>query len=164
MRAANWRSSKITAEESSDQRTVILEAFKERELNAIRAIKVLDEGFDLPACRNAYLLASSKNERQFVQRRGRVLRRPDNDPDKVAFIHDFLVVSSDACRNEGWAMSLATDEIIRCYEFARFAENEDDLVSKIREVADSFGVSSDEVFEMVESRMYMSAVESGLED
>lgn len=164
LRAANWRSSKITAEESSDQRTVILEAFKERELNAIRAIKVLDEGFDLPACRNAYLLASSKNERQFVQRRGRVLRRPDNDPDKVAFIHDFLVVSSDACRNEGWAMSLATDEIIRCYEFARFAENEDDLVSKIREVADSFGVSSDEVFEMVESRMYMSAVESGLED
>lgn len=164
LRAANWRSSKITAEESADQRAVILSAFKERELNAIRAIKVLDEGFDLPACRNAYLLASSKNERQFVQRRGRVLRRPDNDPDKIAFIHDFIVVSSDACKDEEWAVSLATDEIVRCYEFARFAKNNDDLVGKIREIASSFGISSDDVFDMVENRTYMSSAESGLED
>ncbi len=39
------------------------------------SIKCLDEGVDIPAVSHAFILASSQNPRQFIQRRGRVLRK-----------------------------------------------------------------------------------------
>lgn len=48
-----------------------------REIQAIAAIRCLDEGVDIPSVRTAYILASSRNPRQFIQRRGRVLRRDE---------------------------------------------------------------------------------------
>lgn len=56
-------------------RKEILDNFKLGIVDALVAMKVLDEGIDVPACRTAYILASSKNPRQYVQRRGRVLRK-----------------------------------------------------------------------------------------
>ena len=54
------------------------------------AIKCLDEGIDIPAIDHALILASSKNPREFIQRRGRVLRKT---PDKFAAeIHDTIVI------------------------------------------------------------------------
>lgn len=38
------------------------------------SIKCLDEGVDIPKVSHALILASSQNPRQFIQRRGRVLR------------------------------------------------------------------------------------------
>ena len=49
-----------------------------KKIDAIAAIKVLDEGFDVPMCDEAYFTASSSSERQWVQRRGRILRKSDN--------------------------------------------------------------------------------------
>ncbi|MFN8626115.1 MAG: helicase-related protein [Candidatus Binatia bacterium] len=45
-----------------------------RRLALLVAIRCLDEGVDVPATKTAFILASSTNPRQFVQRRGRVLR------------------------------------------------------------------------------------------
>jgi len=36
------------------------------EIDAMVAIRCLDEGIDIPACRTDYLLASSRNPRQFI--------------------------------------------------------------------------------------------------
>ncbi len=80
---------RFTARESQSEREVLLEEFETGELQALVAIRCLDEGIDVPATKTAYVLASSSNPRQFVQRRGRILRKhPSKDH---AVIHDFIV-------------------------------------------------------------------------
>lgn len=101
--------SPFTSDENRWQRREILRRFKDGETEALVAIRCLDEGIDVPACRTAYLIASSRNPRQFVQRRGRILRRSEGK--EYAKIYDFVVVlpenaissnqeSSDFLRNE----------------------------------------------------------------
>ena len=83
------RAKRFTADESRAERQELLEAFDDGDIEALVAIRCLDEGVDVPATRTAYMLASSSNPRQFVQRRGRILR---TYPGKHhAVIHDFVV-------------------------------------------------------------------------
>ncbi|WP_306765981.1 DEAD/DEAH box helicase, partial [Staphylococcus aureus] len=63
-----WRSSRFTAQESQFERREILDAFRIGDVDALVAIRCLDEGIDVPACRRAFILASSRNPRQYVQR------------------------------------------------------------------------------------------------
>jgi superfamily II DNA or RNA helicase len=90
------------------------------------AIRCLDEGVDIPETRRAFLLASSTNPRQFIQRRGRVLRRsPGKD---VAEIYDFIVQPPLENLEFGSGMfntmrSLFAKELRRVSEFARLALN-----------------------------------------
>lgn len=81
----------ITNKESADNQTAnIQEQFKSGDYQAITAMKMLDEGVDLPMADLAFLIGSSKSEREWIQRRGRVLR---NAPDKdFAIIHDFVTL------------------------------------------------------------------------
>lgn len=80
----------FTAREDEKQRKQLLNRFEEGELQALVAIKCLDEGVDVPATQTAYILASSTNPREFIQRRGRVLRK---HPKKTySYIHDFIVI------------------------------------------------------------------------
>jgi superfamily II DNA or RNA helicase len=159
-----WIPSRVTAEESPEERTSIIESFSSGDLQCICAIRVLDEGFDLPACKNAFLMASSKNERQFIQRRGRVLRKVADSPDKVAVIYDFLVTPSMSATSQLWAKSLVADELIRIYEFARFALTKTDVIDAVLPYAEKFNVAFEDVTEMVESRSYMSGLDVDSED
>ena len=85
------------------------------------AIKCLDEGVDLPAVNRALILASSSNPREFIQRRGRVLRR---SPSKYrAVIHDALVVPSGTSDEEVNTKPILEVELARAAEFARYAQN-----------------------------------------
>ena len=90
LRSNNVSASAFTASETRSQRTTILENFKRGDVTALIAIKCLDEGIDVPACTTAYLLASSRNPRQFVQRRGRILRRSQGK--EKAIIYDFVAL------------------------------------------------------------------------
>src|SRR4029450_10700886 len=67
-------------------------AFAEMDINGgiLVSVRCLDEGVDLPAVSHALILASSRNPREFIQRRGRVLRRAEGK--SVAFVHDAVVV------------------------------------------------------------------------
>jgi superfamily II DNA or RNA helicase len=112
----NWRVSKVTADETADERHRIIKRFASGEINAIAAIKVLDEGFDLPACKEAHLLASSRNERQYIQRRGRILRKMRGK--ELAFIHDYVVIPS---RKTAASKKLVQEELLRVTEFSRVA-------------------------------------------
>ncbi len=81
---------KFTHEEDAPTRKRLLSEFAGGELNALTAMRCLDEGVDVPGTRAAYFLASSSNPREFIQRRGRILRRaPGKDH---AVIHDLIAV------------------------------------------------------------------------
>ena len=79
------------------------------------SIKCLDEGVDIPAVSHAFILASSQNPRQFIQRRGRVLRKSTGKD--LAVIHDAIVVPVDP-QSEGEQISLLKAELLRALEFA----------------------------------------------
>jgi DNA phosphorothioation system restriction enzyme len=84
------RAKRFTADEGRAERQELLSDFDDGDIQALVAIRCLDEGVDVPSTRTAYILASSSNPRQFVQRRGRILR---TYPGKHhAVIHDFVVV------------------------------------------------------------------------
>ena len=94
LRKNNWDPSSIAAEidgkkQEKKERKQIIENFVNKEIDTLAAIKVLDEGIDVPSIKTAYILASTNNRRQFVQRRGRVLRISE-DKD-FAVIYDFIV-------------------------------------------------------------------------
>jgi superfamily II DNA or RNA helicase len=99
-----------------------LEAFGRGEYQALTAMKVLDEGIDLPETDTAYLLASSTVRREWVQRRGRILRRAEGK--RRAALHDFIVLPPADEAGEGRGILLG--ELARAREFAGAAENEYD--------------------------------------
>jgi superfamily II DNA or RNA helicase len=84
------RASPFTSEENNDERSRLLKQFAAGDIQALLAIRCLDEGVDVPMTRTAYILASSANPKEFVQRRGRVLRRSEGKT--RAYIYDFIVV------------------------------------------------------------------------
>jgi len=104
------------------EREVVLKRFDEGDIEALVAVRCLDEGVDVPATETAYFLASTSNPRQFVQRRGRVLRQAEGKTRAV--IVDFLVVPSDApSADAGVALSLLRREMPRFAEFSLSATN-----------------------------------------
>ena len=112
------RVSPFTSDENRWQRREILRRFKTGETEALVAIRCLDEGIDVPACQTAYLLASSRNPRQFVQRRGRILRRATNKDQ--ATIYDFVVVMAESdSRRDDTAVDFLRNELERVADFAR---------------------------------------------
>ena len=114
--------SPFTSDENRSQRKQILQSFKNSEILALVAIRCLDEGIDVPACSTAYLLASSRNPRQFIQRRGRILRRSEGK--EKAKIYDFVVVlPPDGTHADGRTEDFLRNELVRVSEFARHSLN-----------------------------------------
>lgn len=106
------------------------------------SIRCLDEGVDIPAASHALILASSRNPREFIQRRGRVLRRfPGKE---MAHIFDLLVApNSGAILQPGSAGPLAA-EIVRAAEFGEHALNRG-TVRKVESIAVLYGLRYDEI-------------------
>lgn len=78
------------------------------------AIKCLDEGVDIPMINRALILASSTNPREYIQRRGRVLRR---SPGKYSsHLYDVIVTGADG-------RAITPSEVVRAMEFARDSRN-----------------------------------------
>lgn len=86
------------------------------------SVRCLDEGIDLPAVTHALILASSRNPREFIQRRGRILRRYPGK--SLAFLHDAVVVPApDVDRPAAGGDRLLAGELDRVLDFARSAAN-----------------------------------------
>ena len=105
---------RFTSDDKIKDRSVILDSFKSGETKTIVAIKCLDEGVDVPAIRNAIIMASTGNPREYIQRRGRVLRRFEGKEN--ATIYDFIIVPSDQ------HLDLRTESQIFYSEYERFKE------------------------------------------
>ena len=114
----------FTCREKASEREEILGGLRNGSLDGVVAIRCLDEGIDLPDMRMGFLLASSTNPRQFVQRRGRLLR---NAPGKDrAIIYDFIVQPPDLS-GDGTSFNLERSlfkrELTRISEFCETAIN-----------------------------------------
>lgn len=103
------------------------------------SIKCLDEGVDIPAVDHALILASSQNPRQFIQRRGRVLRKAKWK--NLAVIHDAIVVPV-SLEDEPEQTSLLKSEFVRAIEFAKSAINAD-AAGELRRIAANLGFDPD---------------------
>lgn len=135
----------FTSMEDNIKRQELLRRFSEGELQALVAIKCLDEGVDVPATQNAYILASSTNPREFIQRRGRVLRKYKNK--KYSYIHDFIVVPRNIKEIEYLEPSLFNiernllrRELIRFSEFASLAINGPEAHANLRELKQAYNL------------------------
>ncbi len=118
----SWKSSRFTARESRAERENILNNFRLGFIDALVAIRCLDEGIDVPACRTAFILASGRNPKQFIQRRGRILRKSPGK--EAALIFDFLVRIPEHFANGSiYERQLIRGEIARVAEFARLSGN-----------------------------------------
>lgn len=90
----------------------------------IVSIRCLDEGVDIPSVTHALILASSKNPREYIQRRGRVLRRADGK--SIAGIYDVLVLPVQTDTSDGSEdprLNIIAGEITRSLEFGKSALN-----------------------------------------
>lgn len=115
-----WKTSQFTSAINSAERKNVMEAFKDKAINALVAMKVLDEGIDVPACQTAVILSSTRNPRQYVQRRGRVLRRFPNK--RKAIIYDFIVLPNSDFEQPA-SKKLISAEMERVNDFLLLADN-----------------------------------------
>lgn len=120
---------KFTSEENKEERDEIKRMFASgTELQVITAIKCLDEGVNIPSIKKAFILASSTNPKEYIQRRGRVLRRAKGK--EYAEIFDFITLPRPLeevqfCSEEEVScdLSLVRKEFLRMIDFAETARN-----------------------------------------
>lgn len=117
---------KFTQAEDARERPELLDQFDEGNYDALVAMKCLDEGVDVPSTREAILMSSTGNPKQFIQRRGRVLRHYEGK--QKALIHDIIVVptlSDDLNADiKEIEKNILSKELDRFDEFASNADNE----------------------------------------
>ena len=122
-------------------REEILDDFATGKLHVLTSMKCLDEGVDVPRCELAIFCSSTGNPRQFIQRRGRVLRtHPDK---KIAELHDLVVVPEVSPNSSSYRMeqSLLRGELLRVNNFALLSENPSYSETELREVMDHYGLN-----------------------
>lgn len=130
------RVNKFTSEEDDVEREEILSNFKLGKTQALVAIKCLDEGIDIPKTDTAFILASSTTQRQFIQRRGRVLRKAFGK--SYAYIYDFIALpklnATDYDEPDAFKLErlLFSKELERVNEFAAHALNSGDTLELLR--------------------------------
>ncbi len=134
-----YRVNTYTAATPSEEREKLRRQFESGELQGLVAIRCLDEGVDIPAIRNAVILASSSNPRQFIQRRGRILRR---HPGKErATLFDMIVLPPDLGRETlEVERNLLRKELKRFLEFADLADNAGEARVKLLQIQRRYGL------------------------
>lgn len=135
---------RFTAEENTKERQELLAEFATGKMQALVAMKCLDEGVDVPSTDTAYILASSGNPREFIQRRGRILRKAPGK--EYAYIHDLIavppmigkqVLDSPTFQSE---RSIMRRELQRFKEFANLAQNKHQALDEVWAIAKRYGL------------------------
>ena len=121
-------------------REAILEDFENGDLEVLTSMKCLDEGVDVPRSELAIFCASTGNPRQFIQRRGRILRTHKDK--KYAYIHDLVVVPDIGadCVDYDMERKLILSELKRVRDFASLSRNLDYSYTELDEVLNFYNV------------------------
>lgn len=143
--------SKFTAEEDIEERNSIKQHFKDGDdLQAIVAIKCLDEGVNIPGIKTAFILASTTNPKEYIQRRGRVLRKSPGTGKEYAEIYDFVTLPRPLDEVSGLTedqmkrdLSLVKNELSRVLEFGRLSMNSMEATKIIWEICDCYHLPYD---------------------
>ena len=140
----NMKVSQFTSKEDTSERMVLKDEFASGgNLQALIAIKCLDEGVNIPKIKIAFILASTTNPKEYIQRRGRVLRlAKDKD---FAVIYDFIAlprplntVTSITETEMKRDLSLVKNELCRAQEFARLSMNMAEAESTIDDIKEAY--------------------------
>ena len=147
---------RFTSREDPKTRAIIKEKFADgKSLQALVAIKCLDEGINIPAIKTAFILASTTNPKEYIQRRGRVLRKMKGKD--FAEIYDFITLprrledvsglTDDEIRSE---KRLVKNELNRLTEFGRIAMNSMESHKMIEEIKETYRLldNDDDIIEM----------------
>lgn len=134
-----YRVNTYTAETPLAEREDLRRQFETGELQGLVAIRCLDEGVDIPAIQTAVILASSGNPRQFIQRRGRILRPYPGK--QRATLFDMIVMPPELDR-ETWEVerNLLRKELKRFVEFADLADNAGQARAKLLALQKQYGL------------------------
>ena len=151
--------SQYTSKEDIEERQILKEQFAAGEsLQALIAIKCLDEGVNIPSIRTAFILASTTNPKEYIQRRGRVLRLYEGKD--FAVIYDFITLPKDLNNSIGstenelkMGKGLVRNELSRAFEFARLADNYVEANTILDEIRDTYDVH-EELYEIEEEFSY----------
>jgi len=122
-------------------RDEILADFAKGRLQVLTSMKCLDEGVDVPRSELAIFCASTGNPRQFIQRRGRILRK---HPDKyMAEIHDLVVAPEVSAASSSYRMeqSLLKGELMRVKNFSMLSENPSYSQMELKSVMEHYGLN-----------------------
>lgn len=142
---------KFTAEEKIEERNLIKQHFKNGDdLQAIVAIKCLDEGVNIPGIKTAFILASTTNPKEYIQRRGRVLRKSSETGKEYAEIFDFITLPRPLEEVSGLTkeqvkrdISLVKNELTRVMEFGQLSMNSMEAQKLIWEICDYYELPYD---------------------
>ena len=143
--------SQFTSREDSYTRDLLRRKFFDGDyLQALVAIKCLDEGVNIPAIKTAFILASTTNPKEYIQRRGRVLRKYPGK--EFAIIYDFITLprpldeainlTFDEIKCE---KSMVRNEVNRMIEFSRLAMSKMESDKLIYEITDTYKLNEDDL-------------------
>lgn len=136
-------------------RNKVLNQFEKGLIDVLLAMKILDEGVDIPITKNAIFCSSTGNPRQYIQRRGRILRKyPNKD---YANVYDIIVAPEqrfiDTLNEQLKEMeiSIFRNELRRVANFLYAAENRHQALSgKLGELADYYGIN---IYQLIEDNL-----------
>lgn len=132
-----YKPSQFTAQENMDERMQLVDAFNKGEISALAAIRCLDEGINIPSIKSALILSSNDDYREFVQRRGRILRTYKGK--EFAHIYDVVVLPSYDL--PAWAKI----EFRRFHEYAKLSLNWDELAPELENYLGDYGLAVEDV-------------------
>lgn len=132
-----FKSSQFTASENMMTRMKLVDSFNKGEIDALAAIRCLDEGINIPSIKSALILSSNDDYREFVQRRGRILRKYDDK--EFANIYDVIVLPSS--ENDSWARI----ELRRFREYAKLALNSDEQMEELNRRLSDYGLTEEDI-------------------
>jgi len=132
-----YKTSQFTATENMVTRMQLIDSFNKNEISALAAIRCLDEGINIPSIKSALILSSNDDYKEFVQRRGRILRTYENK--ESASIYDVIVLPSYD------STSFSKIELRRYLEFAKLAINKDVLLPKLYSLLKEYNLNIDEI-------------------
>ena len=143
----NMKVSQFTSKEDVEEREILKREFADGDtLQALIAIKCLDEGVNIPKIKVAFILASTTNPKEYIQRRGRVLRLAEGK--EYAEIYDFITlprplddVPSLTVEQMKKELSLVKNELCRAEEFARIAMNMVEAESVLDEIKKAYSIN-----------------------
>ena len=153
-RFPNIKCNSFTSKNSKEERAVLLQAFEQGSLNMLLAMKCLDEGVDVPRAEVGIFTSSTCNPREFIQRRGRLLRM---HPEKrYGYIYDVFVIPNTISREQSFSTmerNLVCSELQRVAYFSSLALNDrtsNGAYEVLSGIARHFGIIWNELFENVE--------------
>lgn len=136
LRKRNLSVSSIIGQTPKAQRSEILERFSKGTLDVLCAIGCLDEGIDIPSIKRAIVLYSIDREKQFVQRRGRILRTI-RGTSKTADIYDVVILPHGTNMNPAETERLLQKELRRYQAFAKLALNAEEATQTIQKALEA---------------------------